>query len=420
VLLLALAHPAIGRRPRRLLDWSLLACLLAIGAQLIPLQGSVRERLSPHAFAVDRIVALDPDPAIHPPHAVSVDVESTGWALALGAAYLGVFWCARTMFSRGGLRATVRGIAWLGLGLTAFVAIQRATSPALLYWTFRPIDAGASPYGPFVNRNALATWLAMAVPLVIGYAMARHESRQGLTNHSIPGTSIDSTQLWLAAAAILMTGGLLASMSRAGILGGGIGLMTFIVLSRKRLKGEAGVAWMVAGLAAMIVMASGYANLGGLAMRLRETTEQGEWGRPAIWRDTWRMASDFRLTGVGVGAFQRAMLAYQQGSRLFFFNHAHNEYLQFLAEGGLLVAVPASIALLSAVVLMARTLGADRTPIFWLRAGAISGVIAVAVQSIWDTGLRMPANGTLFAVIAAIALHEPAPASNRSSVRGRR
>jgi len=354
------------------------------------------------------------EPIVHPPHALSVDVESTGWALALVAVYLGVFWCARTMFSSGGVRTTVRGIAWLGLGLTALVAIQRATSPTLLYWTLRPIDAGASPYGPFVNRNALASWLAMAVPLVIGFAMARSQS-QGRSDHGvIPGTAIDSTQLWLAGAAILMTGGLLASMSRAGILGGGAGLIAFIVLSRKRLKGRAGVAWMVGGLGAMVVIATAYANLGSLAMRMRETTEQGEWGRPVIWHDTWRMVSDFPLTGIGAGAFQRAMLVYQEGSRLFFFNHAHNEYLQLLAEGGLLIAVPAAIAVLAAIVRMLQSMDADRSPIFWVRAGASCGVLAVAVQSIWDTGLRTPANGVLFAVIAAIALHDPRPADGRA------
>ena len=324
------------------------------------------------------------------------------------------------MFSSGGVRSTLRGIAWLGLGLTTLVAIQRATSPSLLYWTFRPIDEGASPYGPFVNRNGLASWLAMAVPLVIGYAMARSQSPGGSDRSVVPGTSIDSTQIWLGGAAILMTGGLLASMSRAGILGGSVGLIAFIVLSRRRLKGSAGLAWMVGGLAAMVVMGSAYANLGGLAMRMRETTEQGEWGRPVIWHDTWRMVSDFPLTGVGAGAFQRAMLVYQEGSRLFFFNHAHNEYLQLLAEGGLLIALPAAIALVAAIVLILKSLGADRSPIFWVRAGATCGVLAVAVQSVWDTGLRTPANGVLFAVIAAIALHERPSASDRSNVRYRR
>jgi hypothetical protein len=49
---------------------------------------------------------------------------------------------------------------------------------------------------------------------------------------------------------------------------------------------------------------------------------------------------------------------------------------------------------------------ADRTAVFWIRAGAASGMLAVAVQSVWDTGLRMPANAVLFSLLAAIALHD--------------
>ena len=398
-----------------MLDWALLLCLLAVAAQLIPLRSSIRDRLSPDAFTVDRVTALDPEPAVHPTHPLSVDVESTGWALALGAAYLCIFWCACAVFSGNGVRVILRGVAWLGLALTTLVAFQRATSPSLLYWTWKPVSVGASPYGPFVNRNGLACWLAMALPLVIGYAMARHHSRRRSEGGGIPGASIDPTQLWLGGSAVLMTGGLLASMSRAGILGAGVGLLAFIVFSRKRLGGRSALAWLIAGFGAMVVAASAYANLGSLAMRMTETTEQGPWGRPAIWRDTWRMASDFWLTGVGAGAFQHAMLVYQQGSRLFFFNHAHDEYLQILAEGGLLLAAPAAVALLAAVALMVRRLRGDHTSMFWIRAGAIAGVIAVAVQSVWDTGLRTPANGVLFAVIVAVAVHEPRtqPSSSR-------
>ncbi len=420
MLLLAITRPSIGRSPARLLDAALLLCLTAVAAQLIPLQPSLRERLSPQAFSVGRVASFEPEPAVHPSQPLSVDAEATAWALAQGFACLAVFWCARSLFASGGLRLTIRGVAALGLALTTLVAVQRATSPALLYWTWKPLSAGASPYGPFVNRNALASWLAMALPLLVGYTMARHQSPRRSGDHAIPGTSIDSTQLWLAGSVVMMTGGLLASLSRAGILGGAAGLLAFVVLSRRRLRGGAGLAWLIAGLAVMIVAASAYANLGRLALRMQETTEQGEWGRRAIWRDTWRMASDFPITGVGAGAFQQGMLVYQQGSRLFFFNHAHDEYLQIAAEGGVLLAVPAAIALLAAATLMARQLRADRSAIFWIRCGAIAGVVAIMVQSIWDTGLRMPANGILFAVVAAVALHDPHGAQPSSSSSGSR
>ena len=151
--LAAATRPSIGRGSAKLLDWSLLSCLIAAAAQLIPLQAALRDRLSPHALAVDRIVGFEVEPATRAARALSIDVESGVWALALGAAYVGLFWCARAAFSKGGVRTIIRGIAFLGAALTALVAVQRATSPSLLYWTWQPISAGASPYGPFVNRD---------------------------------------------------------------------------------------------------------------------------------------------------------------------------------------------------------------------------------------------------------------------------
>jgi hypothetical protein len=38
----------------------------------------------------------------------------------------------------------------------------------------------------------------------------------------------------------------------------------------------------------------------------------------------------------------------------------------------------------------------------------VGGLVAVAVQSIWEAGLRVPANTLLFAALAAIALYTPA------------
>ena len=415
-LLCALERPAIGRKPGRVLDWALLACLAVVAAQLIPLPGALRDRLSPEAITIDSAVRMDAPPAVRPPHAVSIDEESTIWAFALGASYLGLFWCARATFSRGGVRTTVRGVTWLGLALTALVVVQRATSPNLLYWYWRPITPRATPYGPFVNRNALATWLAMAIPLVVGYAMARYRSRRR-DGAGLSINAVDSTQVWLAVAAVLMTGGLLGSLSRAGIIGGFTGLLTFIVLAQPRIAQKRNLLLMIAGIVVLMIAASYFANIGALALRMQETTERGEWGRPVIWRDTWHMVSDFWLPGVGAGAYQQGMLVYQSGSRLFFFNQAHDEYLQLMAEGGVLLAVPAAIAILAAAVQMAGRLRTDHTAIFWIRAGAISGIVAAAIHGIWDTSLRTPADGALFAIVAAIALHEARPAPPESGRR---
>jgi O-antigen ligase len=119
------------------------------------------------------------------------------------------------------------------------------------------------------------------------------------------------------------------------------------------------------------------------------------------------------------------MSAYQPVPHAFYFNDAHSQYLQLLTEGGVLLAVPAAMAAGTAVMLIARRLRADRTPVFWIRAGAASGLVAVAVQSMWQVSMTPPANAVLFAILAAVALHDGSglkstPNASRSSSSARR
>ena len=101
------------------------------------------------------------------------------------------------------------------------------------------------------------------------------------------------------------------------------------------------------------------------------------------------------------------MVLYQTMSRLFYISHADNELLQIVAEGGLLLGVPVALALVAGVRLVAKRLREDRTAIFWLRVGAAAGMLALFTQNMVEMTLRVPANAVLFAILAAIAVHEP-------------
>jgi O-antigen ligase len=125
-----------------------------------------------------------------------------------------------------------------------------------------------------------------------------------------------------------------------------------------------------------------------------------------IWQETLPLLADFWLTGTGAGTYSRAMLRYQQTSPESHFNQAHSEYVQLLAEGGLLLAIPAVAAAAAWLALARRRLRSDRHEVFWIRAGAAAGMLAAAVQALFDTGIRLPANALLFAVLAAIVVHE--------------
>jgi O-antigen ligase len=90
-----------------------------------------------------------------------------------------------------------------------------------------------------------------------------------------------------------------------------------------------------------------------------------------------------------------------------FFNQAHSEYLQLAAEGGLPLLAAAAGAAAAFIRLAASRLRGDATGVFWIRAGAAAGLAAAALQSVWENGLRIPANALLAAILAAIVVHEP-------------
>jgi hypothetical protein len=102
------------------------------------------------------------------------------------------------------------------------------------------------------------------------------------------------------------------------------------------------------------------------------------------------------------------MLVYQRTPSLFRINSAHNHYLQVAAEGGLLIGIPVVVALALFVRASRDALLRDDSGMYFLRAGALSGLFGVAVQSIWEVGLTTPANAVLAALAAAIAVHRSA------------
>jgi len=403
VILAGVVAPSVGGSTYRWLDLGLLACGVVVTLALVPLPADIRLTLSPATRVIDLALRLGdtPSEATRP---LSIDPAATGVSLALTIAMVLLFWCARSGFARGGVRLCTRSVATFGLVLAAIGMAQHATAPRMLYWTFP--TRSATPFGPYMNHSDFATWLVMALPLTAGYLIARLYSRR--TSDGVPAgiaEAFDNTAMWLTTAIGFMAAALVVGLSRSGLVAAVAGLGSLWALSSVRMRGRAR-AWLLAGLIATAAIGAAYANTNAIASRVSETVNLGLGGRSAIWHETWPMIKDFWLTGVGPGAYERAMTVYQQSPRVVYFNHAHNEYIQIAAEGGLLLAVPAFIVAVSGAWCIRRRLSADRTPIYWVRAGAVSGMVAVAVQSVWETGLRVPANGLLFAVLAAIAMYQ--------------
>lgn len=417
---------AVTVRPRvlsprwRLLDAALILGLAGVALQLLPLPPAVRDALSPAAHTVDAALSVG---EVRDGGLLTRDPRATAWALTLATTLLTLFWTARTIVERHGLREASRGIAWLGLVLAIVVFVQRFSSPHHIYGLWAPVThtSKPTPFGPYVNRNDLATWLILAIPVVVGYGVARTVPRvRGCRWPTALEKALDERAILLIGATLLMTAALVASLSRSGLTGIVVASLGMTWLGRRQVGTTGSIALSI-GLALALLVALPFTDVAALSVRVSDTLADDISGRISIWRDSWTMARDFIVTGLGAGAFERGMLVYQRDASRLFFNHAHNEYLQLLAEGGLLVCIPAAVAVTAGFTTAFRALRQDTPAVFWFRLGAVCGLMAVAVQSVWDTGLRMPANGVLFAIVAAIAVHDtPSERIGRLDARGSR
>jgi O-antigen ligase len=251
----------------------------------------------------------------------------------------------------------------------------------------------------------MGSWLVMATPLVIGYMVRRLHRRGGGRR---AWANLDATTLWFGGAAAAMFAASILSLSRSTFLGmlaavlcGGL-----IVVAH---RGRDSVVWLAGIVAVSAFIAAALPGTADLVSRFENSGSEAKWSRIQIWHDTLPMVRDFPLTGVGLGAYRTAMVVYQQADRELAFNQAHNQYLQLVAEGGLLLAMPLVLACAAFAATVLRRMREDRSHTFWLRAGAVAGVAGIAVQSLFETGLRMPANALLFATLCAVAVYDAHP-----------
>jgi O-antigen ligase len=213
--------------------------------------------------------------------------------------------------------------------------------------------------------------------------------------------------VWVGAAGVVMTLALTVSASRSGLFAFAASSVAGAWLARARFTPMARSLGVIAVIALAAIVAA-YVNVQPLLSRVDETLAVGAGGRPLIWRETLRLIRAFWLTGTGLGSYQTAMIVYQQTNRTVFFNQAHNQYLQLFAEGGVLLAAPVIAVVVAFIRLFRTRLAQDSSSAVWLRIGGGTAVLAVAVQGLWETGLRIPANGLLLGIAAAVAVHRPA------------
>lgn len=391
-------------RARSWLDLWLLLVVAVAAFQLVPLPESLRTLLSPNSTAYFARVSLSPPPAgawmplsLYPP----------AWLFGVGVCTAGIatlLWTRDALESHG-VRRVARGVAWIGLAVSVFALIQPTLFPNGRIYGFWTPDAPTSHNaGPMVSRNHFAAWLVLAWPLTVGYLFAH--GRSHWQNRRVSKAVLvlsDTRAFWLVLSAALMIASLLVTQSRAGAIGFGVAVLA-LGLQVWRRTGVAGRLSLVGFLILVSLAVSLWATPDALLIRFERAWSGPDGGRPDIWAQTMVLVRAFPLTGIGLGTFDVVMPAYQTGSFATLLNHAHNQYLHLLAEGGVLLAVPLVLAALSFALLAWRRLRQDQTASIHVRQGALAGLIGLAVLSVFEVALLTPAVAFLAAVNAGIVV----------------
>jgi O-antigen ligase len=293
------------------------------------------------------------------------------------------------------------------------VTAHQARPPVYGFW--KPVFA-ARPFGPFINPNHFAGWMLMVLPLSLALFYQTLQKMLGALSASrsnrvsIAGLPEFGLMVTYGFASVLMGLSLVLTRSRSGIAALVAGSMLALMMVLKRQKTFAARLVAIAAFAALLGGAAAWAGLDPIVGKALKTDENTNSLGPRIgaWTDTLQIIRDFPLAGCGWNTYGVAMAVYQTANRSGHFNEAHNDYLQIAAEGGLLVGIPVLIVFGIFVVQIRRRFREapkDGTT-YWVRVGAVIGLISIALQSLVEFSLQMPGNAALFAVLAAIALHQ--------------
>jgi putative inorganic carbon (hco3(-)) transporter len=120
------------------------------------------------------------------------------------------------------------------------------------------------------------------------------------------------------------------------------------------------------------------------------------------WKGTWELFKEFPVFGSGFGAFKNGITRHLEYSGQMRWEQAHNDYLEYLAAGGL-VGLGLGIWFLFAVIRRAvENLRIDRRGVRMLRFAAITGIVGIAVHSIVDFGLHTMVNSMVLMTLLSV------------------
>lgn len=432
VIFTALAHGAVEAWSGAIFELIIIA-LMTLWTAKVLIEQRVRVRIPAAAFplAAMLLIGLIQAAAFTGGDgrrlSLSKDVEATRKAVTVLFYLLVSFIIAANFFTtRRRLQVLASFLIIYGLAMSVFALVQHFAWDGRFYW-LRANTQTVSPFGPFASHNHFAGYMELLMPIPLALAVTRSGRAETLVFYVFAGA--------------MMGVALVTSLSRGGMISLVASMMFLAIMGLRRRdtnKGETHesqkqpkerrhpararaittprviVSVVVAAITIGALLISPNAiidrvtsgRLTGAGLKgAQPGTETFFSSRGWIWQDTIAMIRANPVVGVGLGAYQTAHPNYSQADGSLTVSHAHNEYLQVLADCGIVGGIIAVWFIVASFRAVARGMRSNDRLLRGLALGSGAGIFALLVHSLFDFNLQIPSNALMFLLLTAVASH---------------
>ncbi|HZH33588.1 MAG TPA: O-antigen ligase family protein [Pyrinomonadaceae bacterium] len=289
------------------------------------------------------------------------------------------------------LRFLVYFITIFGFVFAFFAIIQNLLDPGRIYGVYeRPY---MQPFGSFVNKHNFAAFIEMAIALPLGLLFT--------------GAVEKEKRLLYLTAVGLMGVALTMSGSRGGLVAL-IAEIVFLIAIATKTHTTRDVALKVALAGVLLAtIIGGTILIGGdsTLTRIAETAASKDptSSRLQIWDTSWKVIQQSPILGSGFGAFGTAYTQFDPLNGRERVEQAHNDYLQIVADAGIIGVVLGAFFVFVLFRDGFRRLKSKDNFRRGVAVGALAGCFAILVHSLFDFVLHTSAISLLFLVLAALA-----------------
>lgn len=290
---------------------------------------------------------------------------------------------------------------FLAAGISGYAVCQFLTRTNHVWIYISPYPGRAS--GTYISPNDFAGFLEMLLPLAVAYALV--------------GRVKPLVRALLIYAVVGIVAGLAVTFSRGGWVAAATGLLVLLlVLSCHRNHRWPALGVLILFVAGATVFVTKYwaklSNYTEPSPKL-EAAVQRDW---SVRRDMWiaavQMWRDHFWWGVGPAHYDYRFREYRPETMQMRPGHVHNDYLNLLADWGTVggVMVLAGMVVFGAGLLKTRKFvrpaeddfGRGLGSRFAFFLGAAAGLLALAVHSLVDFNLHIPANAIVGVTLLAL------------------